>query len=176
MDRPNRKRLLQIGAILVIVSVVLFSLSVYLVNANTVTKKGIAIAPGASYHLSKGGVSAGDDMYYGVSPTIITNYSSVTSYLEYGTGATAAYMNASNSATINKVFVSPYSGNVSLVIVNNGANTIYVNANLGIMGYPVLISIVLGIALLPSGAALIIIHFYAKRVEKRKEKIRQVLE
>ena len=170
MDRPNRRRLLKIGAIFILVSIVLFSLSVYLIDSNTVTQKSITIVPGGSYNLLKGHVSAGDDIDYSITTTTLNTFN-VTSYLQYDTGATAAYANATNSSSVTNVIVSHYSGNLSLVIVNKGSSTIYVSASIGSIDYVTLLTLVFGFVLLPSGIVLVGIYSYSRYVERKKEKL-----
>ncbi len=171
MDRPNRKRLQQVGIVLIAASLVFFALSVYIIDSNSVHQNYISISPGSTYTLAKGQVSAGDDIDYSIISPTGTNATSVSAHLSYDTGAAAAYVNATNTASITKVVVSPYTGNVSLVITNNGASTIIVDASVGVVNYLSLMTIVFGIALLPSGFALVGIYFYSRRVERRKEKL-----
>ncbi len=171
MDRPNRKRLLQIGAILIVASLVLFALSVYIIDSNAVSKKNITIGPGSTYTLVKGHVSAGDDIDYSIASPTGLNATSISSYLSFDTGDTAGYVNATNTSSITNVVVSPYTGNVSLVITNNGPSTIVVDASVGIVDYVSLMTIVFGIALLPSGFALAGIYYYSRHVERKKEKL-----
>ncbi len=169
MDRPNRRRLLKIGGILIIVSIVLFSLSVYLIDQNTVNAQNVTIGPGSSYTLFKGQISAGDDIDYSVTTTL--NPFNVTSYLKFDTGATAAYVNATNSSSVTNVIVSHSSGNVSLVIVNTGSGSISVDLSVGSVDYATLLTLVFGFVLLPSGIVLVGIYAYSRYVERKKEKL-----
>ncbi len=169
MDRPNRKRLLKIGGVLIIVSVVLFTLSVYLINTNTVSAQNVTILPGTTYTLSKGHISAGDDIDYSITTTL--NPFNVTSYLKYDTGSTAAYVNATNSSSVTNVIVSHSAGNVSLVIVNTGQQSISVDVSVGSVDYFTLLTLVFGFVLLPSGIVLVGIYSYARYVERKKEKL-----
>lgn len=172
MDRPNRRRLLRIGIVMIVVSIVLFSLSVYLIDSNTAHENTVYIDPGTTYTLLKGHVDAGDDIDYSVIlPTGAANSTHITAFLSFSSGGTAGYVNSTNTSSTSKVLVSPYTGNVSLVITNKGSSTIIVNAAVGIVSYGALLTIVFGIALLPSGIALMGIHYYSRIVERRKEKL-----
>lgn len=169
MDRPNRKRILKLGVILLAASIVLFSLSVYLLDSNSVRNDSITIGPGSSYTLVKGHINAGDDIDYSITTNV--NNINVTSYLSYDTGATAAHVNATNTSSVTSTIVSPYTGNVSLVIVNTGSSTISVDASVGTVNYVTLVTLVFGFVLLPSGIALVGIYYYSRIVERRKEKL-----
>lgn len=169
MDRPNRKRLQKIGIVLVIVSVLLFSLSVFLIYSNTAHASNVSIGPGSSYTLNMGNVSAGDDIDYSVSTNL--QMFNLTTYLSYNTGASAGYVNVTNSSSVTKVIVSPDSGNVSLVIKNTGSYTINVDASIGIVDYYTLVSLVFGFVLLPSGIVILGVYYYSRYVERQKEKL-----
>lgn len=169
MDRPNRKRLLKIGGVMILASILLFSASIYLIDSNVASQNNISIPAGSSYTLHKGTISAGDDIDYSVSSNL--NGLDVAAYVLFDHGVTAGYTNSTNSTRLSNVIVSPVSGNASLVIVNHGTGTINVDASIGSVDYLTLITTVFGFVLLPSGIALIGIYFYARRVERRKEKL-----
>ena len=168
MERPARSRIRKIGALMMIASLVLFSLSVYLVDSNTASASNVTIAPGNSYTLTKGYVSAGDDIDYTVTSNLaafnITTHLAVDSISSFGNET------AIQKSSITDVVVSHSSGNVSLVITNTGAHSISVDASLGTIGYPTLLSVIFGFVLLPSGIALLGLYYYSRHIERRKER------
>lgn len=169
MERPNRKRMLKLGGVMILVSILLFSASIYLIDANTVSHNNVSIPAGSSFSMLKGHVSAGDDIDYSVTSNL--NGLNVTTYLSYDTGVTTTHVTSSNVSRVTSVVVAPASGNLSLVIVNNGPSAINVDISIGSVDYVTLMTTVFGFVLLPSGIALIGIYIYARRVEKRKEKL-----
>lgn len=169
MDRPNRKRLLKIGGVMILASLVLFSISVYLIDSNLVSSNNVIISANSTYTLPKGMVSAGDDIDYTINSNL--NGFNLTSYVSYDSGATAAYVNATNSSSVTNVVVSQYSGNISLVVVNHGPGAINVDVSIGTVDYATLVTTIFGFVLLPSGIVLVGIYSYSRHVERRKEKL-----
>ena len=168
LDRPRRNRIAKIGAVLIIASLVLFSLSVYLVTSNTTSANNVTIAPGSSYTISNGYVSAGDDIDY----TVTTNLASfnITTSLTVSSGTSFGNENATQKSSLTEVVVSPGSGNVSLVIKNTGSQSINVDATVGKIVYTTLLAVVTGLVLLPSGIVLVGLYYYSRHVENRKER------
>jgi hypothetical protein len=168
LERPRRNRIAKIGAVFIIASMVLFSLSVYLVTSNTSLANNVTIAPGSSYTLSDGYVSAGDDIDY----TVSTNLASfnITTYLFVSSGNSFGNGSATQKSSLTGVVVSPSSGNVSLVIKNTGSQSINVDASVGKIVYTTLLTVVTGLVLLPSGIVLVGLYYYSRHVEKRKER------
>lgn len=169
MYRPNKKRILKIGIVLVLVSAVLFSMSMYLLAANSLTRDNINIAPGSSYTLSKIITNTGADIDYTITST--QGSLNVTAYILYGNGATDGYSNVSNQYSISKVIVSKHSGDASLVIVNNGNQTLGLHATLGSIDYVTLITTIFGFVILVSGAGLIALYAYSRYADRKKEKM-----
>lgn len=168
MLRPNRKRLNRIGLVLIVVSIVLFSVSVALLMQSTNTYSNVYVAPGTSNHYYKAGVHAGDDIHYSIQQT--SNGSvNVTAFLIAPDGA--HYGNISLSpTTYSAVVVAPASGNWTLVITNNGNSQVNMTVKLGDIGYLNTFAVVFGFALLPSGLVLLAISAYSAAMEKRKKK------
>lgn len=171
MDRPNRRKLLRIGVILIVVSVVLFGVSVLLIEGNVSTANNVSISPGSSYTLSAGHVQSGDDVDYKVLSNLADFNATV--YVSYGNGDTAGQINITNSPSGSDVFVSQESGNISLVIHNPGSKAISIDASMGSIGYQAILTTVFGFVLILSGGSLIGVYFYSRYMEKRKEKFRE---
>lgn len=168
MDRPKRSRALKIGAAFIVASLVLFSLSVYLIESNTASANNVKIAPGSSYTLSNGYVSAGDDIDY----TVTTNLAAfnITTYLTVSSGSSFGNESAVQKSSLTGVVVSTASGNVSLIIKNTGSQAISVDATVGKIIYTTLLSVIFGLVLLPSGIVLVGVYYYSRHVERRKER------
>ena len=169
MERPSKRRLLKIAIIFIIVSVVLFSVSIYLIDSNFVTKNGVSINSGSSYVFPKGHVNAGDDIDYTV--TSKSGNMNVSVYFLYDTGASSGYANATSQLSLSNVIVSKYSGNFSLVIVNQGNSPLTVDLSIGTIGYLTIVSTVFGFVLLPSGIVLLAVNAYSRFVNRRREKL-----
>lgn len=168
MERPRRGRILKIGIVLIIASVVLFSLSAYLVKSDTSSSHNIKISPGGTYALREGYVNAGDDIDYTVTSTIAAF--NVTTQLSLASGGLFGNETATQKSSLTDVVVSPASGNVTLLIKNTGSQAISIDASVGSIGYPTLLTVIFGFVLLPSGIVLVGINFYSRHVERRKER------
>ncbi len=167
-ERPRRGRILKIGAILIIVSLALFSVSVYLVESNSTSASGVNISPGGSYTLSGKYVNAGDDIDYTVTSNVAAF--NISAYVSVSSGSSFGNETALQKSSLTGVYVSPATGNISLIIKNTGSQTISVDASLGTIGYPTLLTIIFGFVLLPSGMVLIALYYHSRHVERRKER------
>ena len=168
LERPRRSRIIRIGALLIIASLVLFSLSVYLVESNTASAQNISIGPGGSYTLTDRNVSAGDDIDYTVTSTLTTF--NVSAYLYVSSGSHFGSENATQKSSLTGVVVSPGSGVLSLTVRNTGSQTINIDVSVGTIGYTTLLTIITGLVFLPSGVVLVGIYYYSRHVERRKER------
>lgn len=168
LERPRRSRIIKLGAILIIASLVLFSLSVYMVESNTVSTKSVSIGPGGTYTLTDKNVSAGADIDYTITSTL-TSFN-VTTYLAVSSGSHFGNDSATQKSSLTGVVVSPSSGVLTLTIKNTGSQTINVDISVGTIGYGTLLTIVFGLVLLPSGIVLVGIYYYSRHVERRKER------
>lgn len=169
MYRPGRRRILRIGLVMILVSVVLFSASVYLIGSNSLTKDNIKVSPGSTYMLSGITASTGADIDYTV--TSAESSMNVTTYILYTSGASDGFANTSNSYSVSKVIVSKYSGEASLVIVNHGNQTLNLHATLGSIDYVSLVTTIFGFVTLVGGAALIGLFAYSRYADRKKEKM-----
>ena len=168
LERPRRGRIMKIGAIFIIASLALFSVSVYLVESNSASASGISVSPGSSYTLSGKYVNAGDDIDYTVTSTLAAFNISV--YVSVSSGSAFGKETALQKSSLTGVYVSPATGNVSLVIKNTGPRSINIDASIGTIGYPTLLTIIFGFVLLPSGMVLVGLYYYSRHVERRKER------
>jgi heme/copper-type cytochrome/quinol oxidase subunit 2 len=78
------------------------------------------------------------------------------------------------SSTVSGIVVSNSSGNWSLVVFNHGSEKAAVSATFSDLTFSMLFLIVFGIVLIPSGLVIIYIYFYSRKVEKRREKFRNL--
>lgn len=168
MDRPKRSRILKIGGILIVASIVLFAVSVYLIESNTTSASSISIAPGNTYTLTGGFVNSGDDIDY----TVTSNFSTfnITAFVSITSGTIFGNETAVKKSSLTGVYVSPGSGNISLTIRNTGTQTINIDASIGTIGYSTLLTVIFGFVLLPSGIVLVGVYYYSRHAERRKEK------
>ena len=81
-------------------------------------------------------------------------------------------MNA--SSTLSETVVSNTSGNWSLVILNHGDKNALLSATFSDLNFEMIFLIVFGIVLIPSGLVLIYIYFYSRKMERRRERFRNL--
>lgn len=168
LDRPKRSRILKIGGVLIIASLVLFSISIYLVESNTSSVNNVQIAPGSTYKFVNGNVTAGDDIDYTVTSNLIAF--NITTQLVVSSSSPFGNETALQKSSLTNVVVSPSSGTISLFIKNTGNQTINIDASVGTIGYPTLLTVIFGFVLLPSGIVLVALFYYSRHVERRKER------
>lgn len=170
MFRPNRRRILKIGIILIIASLVLFSVAMVQFSLNTSNYNDIKINPGSSLTFHKNSVLAGDDLEYSVESS--SSSYNISSYLLSPSGS--HYANQSSvSHSVSEVIIPSTGGNWTLVIVNNDLSSpINVSITYGQVGYITIFTTVFGFVLLPSGIALIGLHAYASHSEKKRNRDR----
>lgn len=173
MLRPNRKKLNRIGLILIVASVVLFSVSIALLMQATTTYSNVVVQPGQSSNFYKAGVSAGDDLHYSIQYNTSRNVN-VSAYLLSPEGGHYGNISLSPSS-YSAVVVAPYSGNWTLIITNHGNSIVNMTVRLGDVNYATTFAVVFGFALLPSGVVLIGISAYSAHIEKRKKILKDAL-
>ena len=170
MFRPRKKKLLKFAALLIIMSVTLFSFSVYSIEQGITKQNSVTIGPGSVHAITKINVSAGDDLEYSVSSQ--GSSLNISAFLVSPDNSSTGYLNISGGYSGSKVIVAPLSGNWTLMIRNNGNSQAVVDISLGDVSYLTLMSTIFGFVLLPSGIALLIIYSYARVKERRREKLR----
>lgn len=123
MIRSSKKRLRQIGLIMIVVSIVLFAVSVYLLSTGT-SEYTLNVEPGKTVSFSKAGVSAGDDLTYKVS--FYQNFSLVASLISKN-GSSYSVITFNQLPTGTNTILAPSSGNWTLSIANDGGYTVNIN-------------------------------------------------
>ena len=169
MFRPRKKKLLKFAVLLIIVSVTLFSYSVYSIEQGITKQTNVTIGSGSVHTIKKINVSAGDDLEYSINSQ--GSRINVSAFLISPDNSNVGYLNVSDYSG-SKVIVTTSSGNWTLFIKNNGNSQIVVDISLGDISYLTLVSTIFGFVLLPSGIALLIIYSYARVKERKREKLR----
>lgn len=122
MIRTGRRRLRQIGLIMIVASIVLFAVSVYLLSAGT-SEYSVNTDPGKTVTFSKTGVSAGDDLTYKIS--MYQDFNLVASLIsQNGTSYSVISFNQLPSGT--NTILAPDTGNWTLELANDGSYTVNV--------------------------------------------------
>lgn len=176
MFRPNRRRIMKIGIVLIIASVVLFSISMVQFSLGTSNYKNLQIGPSSTVKFYKNSVSAGGDLEYSLEPvsvnyTTATGYN-LTSYLISPSGQVFANSTMAGNG-VSHVIIPATSGNWTLVVINNNANSVAnVSITYGQVDYFTIFTTVFGFVLLPSGIALVGLYYYSLREEKKRDRFR----
>lgn len=167
----NIKLIQRIGYSLIVVSLVLFSVSLVSVYSNSASFEK-AIRPDSSVTLvMSNNVSAGDDILYSITPSNGTF--NITAFLSGPTGQSIGFTNATGkSYTLTKEVVSPAGGLWKLNVTNHNGSEAYLKITLGHISYITLSMFLLGFAFLPSGIALVILSLVIRRRELRAPKYR----
>lgn len=169
MKMPNKKRMLQIGVSLIVLSIIVFSLSTYFISQSTTTYNK-EIAMGGPYGIaSLHGVSQGDDLEYSVTPANGTP--NITIYWISPAGHTYSNQTLKSGGTTTSVIVAPESGNWTFMVINNGNAALNATISLGDISYSLIYSVVFGFVLLPAGIAFIVLYFYIRRSENKMKKM-----
>lgn len=167
----NIKLMQRIGYTLIIVSLILFSVSIVSVYSNSSSFEK-TINPNSSITLAmSNNVSAGDDILYSITPSNGTF--NITAFLSGPSGQSIGFSNATgNSFTLTKETVSPQGGLWKLNITNHNGSVAYLKITLGHISYTTLSMFLLGFAFLPSGIALVVLSLVIRRREQRSPKYR----
>ncbi len=170
LKMPNRKRMLEVGISLILVSVIVFSVSAYFISQDTYTYTDNHIAAGGSpFSLSVKGISQGDDLEYSV--TMTSASPNVTIYWLSPLNTTFGNKTVTTGSTASTVFVAPVSGNWTFVAINHANATANATITLGDISYTLIYSVVFGFVLLPAGIAFIGLYFYIRRHENVMKKM-----
>ncbi len=171
MKLPNRKRMLEVGVSLILISVIVFSVSAYFISQDTRTLNYQPIAAGGSpINLTAvNGVSQGDDLEYSI--TVASASPNVTVYWISPLLSQFGNQTLKTGSTASSVFVAPVSGNWIFVAVNHGNSTANATITVGDISYTLIYSVVFGFVLLPAGIAFIGLYFYIRRHENAMRKM-----
>ena len=170
MNLPNRKRMLEIGVSLILISVIVFSVSAYFISQDTSTFADQHIAVGgAPIKLTIRGVLQGDDLEYSV--TVTSKSPNVTVFWISPLNSQFGNQTLKTGSTSSSVFVAPVSGNWTFVAVNHNNVTANATITLGDISYTLIYSVVFGFVLLPVGIAFIGLYFYIRRHENVMRKM-----
>jgi len=170
MIRPDKK-LLRIGSIVLVVAIVLLGTAITLYFSSTSSEINFTAAPGTPYIVAVKNVSSGTDLEYSV--TLNTN-SNVSVYVLSPDGIHLDARTANVSSTLTGTVVSNVSGNWSLVVLNIGGTKAVLSASFSDLDFEMIFLLVFGVVLVPSGLVLIYIYFYSKKLEKRRERFRNL--
>ena len=171
MKLPNRKRMLEVGVSLILISVIVFSVSAYFISQDTTTLADQHIAAGGNpiKLASVNGVSQGDDLEYSI--TITSASPNVTVYWISPLLSQFGSHSIITGSTASSVFIAPVSGNWTFVAVNHGNSTANATITVGDISYTLIYSVVFGFVLLPAGIAFIGLYFYIRRHENAMRKL-----
>ncbi len=171
MKLPNRKRMLEVGVSLILISVIVFSVSAYFISLDTQTLSHQPIAVGGSNKIgySVKGVSQGDDLEYSI--TVASASPNVTVYWISPLGSQFGNQTLKTGSTASSVFVAPVSGKWTFFAVNHGNSTANATITVGDISYTLIYSVVFGFVLLPAGIAFIGLYFYIRRHENAMRKM-----
>ncbi len=123
MMRTNKRRLRQIGLVMIVASIVLFAFSVYLLSSGT-SEYTVNTDPGKSISFTKPSVGAGDDLTYKIS--YHQNFNIVASLIsQNGSAYSVITFNQLPSGT--NTILAPSSGNWTLQIANHGGYDVNIN-------------------------------------------------
>ena len=171
MKLPNRKRMLEVGVSLILISVIVFSVSAYFISQDTTTLADQHIAAGGNQIklASVNGVSQGDDLEYSI--TMTSASPNVTVYWISPLPSQFGNQTVITGSTASFVFIAPVSGNWTFVAVNHGNSTANATITVGDISYTLIYSVVFGFVLLPAGIAFIGLYFYIRRHENAMRKL-----
>lgn len=160
----NTKLIQRIGYSLIVVSLVLFSVSVFSVYTNSSSyERNVAAGSTVTIQMSNN-VTAGDDILYSITPANGTV--NITAFLSGPSGQTTGYANASGASyTLTKEIVSSESGLWTLTVINHKDSNSSLKITLGHISYVTLSMFLLGFAFLPSGIALVILSIVIRKRE-----------
>lgn len=170
MIRPDKK-LLRIGSIVLIAAIVMLGTGITLYFTNTSSQINFSVTPGTPYTVATRNVSSGTDLEYSVTLNANAN---ISVYLISPEGYHLGTETANVSSTITGTVVSNTSGNWSLIILNTGGTKADLSATFSYLNFQMIFFLVFGVILVPSGLVLIYLYFYSKKLEKKREKFRNL--
>ncbi|MCL4314429.1 MAG: hypothetical protein M1454_01690 [Candidatus Thermoplasmatota archaeon] len=164
MAIPNPTMLMRVGIVLIAASLVLFTVSAIQISSGG-QSFGQHSLPDHSFqyfNFSKN-VTAGDDLEYTILPS--SSHVNITAFLITPSGSSMDYSNVT-IASVSKVIVAPYTGHWELVVHNNANATANFSASMTDISYSSLLMLDFAVALLPSGAALLVLAMIIRRRER----------
>lgn len=170
MIRPDKK-IVRVGTIVLVAAIILLGSGIAMYFSNTSSTLDLTLSPGSPYVISQKNVSSGTELQYTVT---LNNNQNVSVYVLSPEGVDFGLKSANTSSTISGIVVSNTSGNWSLVIIDHGSGKATVSATFSDLTFSMLFLIVFGIVLIPSGLVIIYIYFYSRKVEKRRERFRNL--
>ncbi|MCL4479960.1 MAG: hypothetical protein M1113_00520 [Candidatus Thermoplasmatota archaeon] len=173
MFRPAKRRISRIAAVIIVLSVLLFGLSIYSIEHGVRTYHDVKIPSGSggSVMFRENNVSAGNDIEYSVSGAN-SSLINVTAYLVAPNGDKMIPVSSDNGTSLSQVIVAGYSGNWTLVLLNNAKSVATVDVTITNIPYVWLLGAIFGFILLILGIILLAISSYTKYMERRREKNR----
>ncbi|WP_393971364.1 hypothetical protein OXIME_001638 [Oxyplasma meridianum] len=170
MLRPDKK-ILRVGSVVVVAAIILLGSGIYLYFSNTSSNPDLTVSPATTFIVSQKNVSSGTELQYTV--TLKSNQS-ISVWVLSPQGIHLGVKTIKSSTTLSDTVLSNVSGKWSLVIFNHGGTTAEISATFSDLTFSMLFLIVFGIVLIPSGLVMIYIYYYSKKVEKRRERIRNL--
>lgn len=170
MIRPDKK-ILRIGSAVLVAAIILLGSGIVLYFSNTNSTLDLTVLPSTPYVVSQKNVSSGTELQYTVT---LDGNQNISVYVISPAGFDFGLKTVNTSSTISDMVLSNSSGNWSLVIFDHGSGAAKVSATFSDLTFNMLFLIVFGIVLIPSGLVIIYIYFYSRKVEKRREKIRNL--
>lgn len=172
MFRPKKKRVLQIAAVLVILSVVIFVFSAMEIHSSVSTHTQ-NIGPSSSLTITRS-ASAGYFLEYSITSTPSNHSLMVYLVSPAGFQSKHAYYNNTNGGS--SVFIANSTGNWTLVVTDVGHSSASVTASFGSINQNVVYLTILGFVSIISGIALFSLYAYSRSVQKKRERLRDFSE
>jgi flagellar basal body-associated protein FliL len=170
MIRPDKK-IVRIGTIVLVAAIILLGSGIALYFSNTSSTLELTVSPGSPYVVSQKNVSPGTELQYSVT---LTSNQNISVYVLSPKGADLGLKTINTSSTISNIVISNSSGKWSLVILDHGSGKATISATFSDLTFSMIFLIVFGIVLIPSGLVIIYVYFYSRKVEKRRERFRNL--
>ncbi|WP_297216372.1 hypothetical protein [Thermoplasma sp.] len=162
----NLKILSTVGAIVIILSLIIFSISVLSISRDT-NVYNVTLNPQQSENISR---YAGINDYLTYRITFVNVSSAIASYIVSPNGIhTAQHQNPLNTTGS---LVTDESGTWSLLIMNAGNRTVYLTVEFTVVPETVIFALISAFTLLPLGIIMMIINPMKNRIDKWKRKRR----
>ncbi len=155
----------KIGTVILVISIVLFALSAYQVSQGSSNSKNY-LGAGQSINLSKE-ASSGDYISFYI---IFSNQTtSLSAYMQSPSGK--EYINEFNRyGNTTGSIIGNQKGVWYLHVKNTGTTNVTIEIDYQVVSYYVIATIFVGFVLLPIGIALVALHYYILRREKKRQK------
>lgn len=170
MIRPDKK-ILRIGSVVLVAAIIMLGSGIFLYFSNTNSTLDLTVLPATPHVVSQKNVSSGTELQYTVT---LNSNQNISVYVLSPQGFYFGLKTLNTSSTISDIVISNSSGNWSLVIFDHGSGSATVSVTFSDLTFSMLFLIVFGIVLIPCGLVIIYIYFYSRKVEKRRERIRNL--